>query len=316
MEITEIMLSRAKGVLAGQIAGDSLGSLAEFQPACEIRKAYPKGVSHLVDGGVWGHAAGQPTDDSEMALMLARSIAEHGAFLKEEVAKRYRYWIGTNPDDYGHTTAQALIYGSPVEESQANGALMRVSPIGIFAACRSTDEAEKYAMEDASITHPNRICLEASALFAETIAYAVRTGAGPCESFEFLSFSSEKFSEGIREIVASSERLPVDFMKNMGWVRIALQNALYYLRNAISPEDAVIATVMSGGDTDTNAAICGALTGACWGIEAFPEQWIKSIRACTPERIRQKARRPRPAVFSPSDFEELAEKLLSAGANL
>lgn len=72
--------SRAQGSLLGQIAGDSLGSLVEFQSPSKILKSYPLGPRELEDGGVWGTLAGQPTDDSEMALELARTILEYGGY--------------------------------------------------------------------------------------------------------------------------------------------------------------------------------------------------------------------------------------------
>ena len=80
-------LSRAEGCLLGQIAGDSLGSLVEFQSPQQIRRNYPDGVRELSDGGTWGTIAGQPTDDSEMALMLARSIIQLRRYSADEAEK-------------------------------------------------------------------------------------------------------------------------------------------------------------------------------------------------------------------------------------
>ena len=68
------MVSRAQGCFLGRLAGDSLGSLVEFQTPDQIRRKYPGGVRRLADGGTWGTIAGQPTDDSEMALTLARML--------------------------------------------------------------------------------------------------------------------------------------------------------------------------------------------------------------------------------------------------
>ena len=75
-------------------------------------------------------------------------------------------------------------------------------------------------------------------------------------------------------------------------------------------EDAVIATVHCGGDTDTNAAICGALLGSVHGREAVPQQGAEAIAACraTPERSRQ----PRPTEYWPHDALELADRLVQA----
>ena len=43
----------------------------------------------LIDGGCWDTLAGQPTDDSEMALMLARTLVHRGCFEPEFVAVAY-----------------------------------------------------------------------------------------------------------------------------------------------------------------------------------------------------------------------------------
>jgi ADP-ribosylglycohydrolase len=72
------LIERAQGCLLGQLAGDSLGSLVEFESEASIRRLYPQGISELADGGTFNTLAGQPTDDSEMALMLARSIVRAG----------------------------------------------------------------------------------------------------------------------------------------------------------------------------------------------------------------------------------------------
>jgi ADP-ribosyl-[dinitrogen reductase] hydrolase len=41
-------------------------------------------------------------------------------------------------------------------------------------------------------------------------------------------------------------------------------------------EKAVFDTMMCGGDTDTNAAIAGALLGAAYGRDAVPEPWLNA----------------------------------------
>ena len=71
-------LSRAQGCLLGQLAGDSLGSLVEFQSPKDIRRKYPDGVRELADGGTWWTIAGRPTDDS---VALANHIEVHCDFL-------------------------------------------------------------------------------------------------------------------------------------------------------------------------------------------------------------------------------------------
>ena len=78
----------------------------------------------------------------------------------------------------------------------------------------------------------------------------------------------------VREALeAARHEPPVCDGPSQGWVRIALQNAFFELLHAPSLEEGVVATVRRGGDTDTNAAVAGALLGAVHGRAALPAQW-------------------------------------------
>ena len=96
---------------------------------------------------------------------------------------------------------------------------------------------------------------------------------------------------------------------------IAFQNAFRHLAIGTPIEDALIETVGEGGDTDTNAAICGALLGAAQGRTAIPIRWSMAVMACRP-LIETGARRPRPARYWPDDLPLLAEALLGRARSL
>ncbi len=51
ININPNILSRSQGYLLGQLAGDALGSLVEFQTPEQVRREYPDGVRELADGG-------------------------------------------------------------------------------------------------------------------------------------------------------------------------------------------------------------------------------------------------------------------------
>ena len=74
-------------------------------------------------------------------------------------------------------------------------------------------------------------------------------------------------------------------------------------------EEGLVRTVGQGGDTDTNAAIAGALLGAAQGREAVPPRWILPVLACRP-MAECGALRPRASEYWPDDVLELAEALL------
>jgi len=106
--------------------------------------------------------------------------------------------------------------------------------------------------------------------------------------------------------------LPQDYITQQGWVLIALQNALWQLSHAKSFEEALVDTVHRGGDTDTNGAICGALLGALYGIDAIPKRWVDTVLSCRPEAGAPGVHQPRPQEYWPTDALELAAQLVGA----
>ena len=308
------ILDRAQGCLLGQLAGDALGSLVEFQSPEQIRRAYPDGLRELADGGTWDTIAGQPTDDSEMALMLAHALVDKGRYDREAARLAYVGWLESDPFDCGYTVASGL-QGHHNPDSQANGALMRVSPLGIFGAKYALNPVADWARQDAAITHVHRVCQEANALFAMAIAHAVRSGCSRKALYQrILTWAGEiQLDASLYAAVAGAEEAPpADYISQAGWALIALQNALWQLLNSDNLEEAVIDTVMRGGDTDTNAAIAGALLGAVQGRRAIPEQWETAVLNCRPAAGRPGVRRPRPQRFWPVDALDLAECLISS----
>ena len=322
-------LRRAHGCVLGQLAGDALGSLVEFRSPDEIAARHPQGVRELADGGVWDTVAGQPTDDSEMALLLARSIVGAGSYDPAAALDAYVHWYETGPFDVGGTTRAALSAASAAptrdrrlgrassgarHDSQANGSLMRSSPLGVLGA-RRPEAAAAWARADSGLTHPHPVCTEACAAFVAAIATAVGGGAGPQETYD--AARAEAARGGERAVIDALESartaLPASFMHHQGWVLCALQNAFFQLLHAPSLEEGVVATVMSGGDTDTNAAVAGALLGAVHGRDAVPAQWRRAVLTCRPMR-EAGALQPRAEEFWPVDALVLAEALLALGA--
>ncbi len=306
------VLARAQGCLLGQLAGDALGSLVEFRSEEEILREYPDGVRDLADGGTWNTIAGQPTDDSELALSLARVLVRLGGYDTREARKAYVSWLDSEPFDCGATIRSAL-RGRLNATSQANGAMMRISPLGIFGARHALPEVAEWARQDAALTHPNPVCRQANALFAMAIAHAVRSARSAMEVHQGIAEWARQgdVDASILDVVATSASAPpTEYSRHEGWVLIAFHNALWQLLHASNLEEAVVDTVMRGGDTDTNAAICGALLGAVHGLEAVPDRWTACLRNCRPLAGQAHVFRPRPRRFWPVDALALAERLI------
>jgi ADP-ribosylglycohydrolase/fructose-1,6-bisphosphatase/inositol monophosphatase family enzyme len=321
------VLARAQGCLLGQLAGDSLGGLVEFRNPSEIVAAYPHGVRDMHDGGSWGNLAGQVTDDSEMALMLARTLVREQRYDPGTVLDAYvRWWAeawdrgstlaqALEPAGQGKTTAQRLQLAQQCAStaSQSNGSLMRCSPLGIFTASRP-ERAGELARMDSRLTHPNRVCQDSCAVFVTALAQAI-LGVRPEAVYQAALTEAAK-AGGPDKVFAALEQArhspPPDYVTHMGWVLIALQNAFYQLLHAPSLEEGIVDTIRRGGDTDTTAAISGALLGAVHGRTAIPTRWLSALQSCRPLPDSGSRHVVRPEVW-PVDALVLAEALLIAG---
>ena len=298
------LLSRAQGCLLGQIAGDSLGGQVEFSGSSGQ-------ITELHDGGYWETLAGQPTDDSEMALMLARSILRQGSYSPDAARQAYAWWFASEPFDCGNTIGAAM-RGAPNAQSQANGSLMRISPLAIWGHALPVAELAEHARSDARLTHPHPVCQDAAAAYVVAVAAAV-AGAGPRECHERACARARE--EAVRAVLAAAGAgPPSNYLENIGWVLIALHNAFYQLLHAPSAAEGIIATVTAGGDTDTNAAIAGALLGAVYGRDAIPVSWRQQILSCRPLNGLPHVHQPRPRAFWPVDVLDVAERLAVLGS--
>ncbi len=320
------LLSRAQGCLLGQLSGDALGSLVEFQSAESIAKRYPTGPNLLTDGGTWNTIAGQPTDDSEMALTLARSIVRGCRYDAEAAAHAYVDWFESSPFDIGNTTRNSLsalsrlrasgaslathLRSGSSDASEANGALMRISPLGIFGFHTSPEVLAQLAVADAQITHPSRVCTACNEVFAVTLARAIAHGPTPDVLYKDALQFAEQLS-GAEAVVDRLRQAATQPPKSYsGHVLNAIQNAFFQLLHADSLESALVNTVRAGEDTDTNAAITGALLGAVYGRNAIPAQWSDRLFSCRPLRGAFGVQQPRPPRYWPVDALVLAERLL------
>jgi ADP-ribosyl-[dinitrogen reductase] hydrolase len=321
---------RALGSMLGMVIGDSLGSLVEFQTAETIRSAYPGGVRNLAASPVWHTLPGQPTDDSELGLALARSLVRMRGYDPEDAASAYGRWYASGPFDCGQTTGLAFgaVAAAPEGDkawaakdkadrtSQSNGSLMRVAPIGVWAS--DPDEAAATASEDSALSHPHPVCRASCACFTAAISAAL-LGADRRGMMETaLRIADAAGSEAapvataLRQAVAGVA--PADFQRHMGWVLIALQNAFFHLAAGTAIEPALIETVGRGGDTDTNGAVAGALLGAADGRGSLPVRWVLPVLTCRPDAGLHPAR-PRPDEYWPDDLLDLTEALLLSRAS-
>lgn len=320
-----LALDRAAGCLLGLAIGDALGAQVEFRTAEEIAASHPDGVRALDASAGLRTIAGQATDDTELALALARSLIGRDSYDPEAAASAYGAWLASEPVTCGATCGRAFAAAAAAPDgtkaaaarlaadgaSQSNGALMRVAPIGIWAATPA--QAAAAAMADSALSHPHPVSQAACAAFAAAIAAGI-AGAGRAGMMA-IALSTAGSVAGAEAVVATLEQArdgqpPAEYQDRMGWVLIALGNAFHHLAAGTDAETALIRTVGAGGDTDTNAAIAGALLGAADGRLGFPPRWVMPVLTCRPDAGLEISA-ARPDIYWTDDLIDLAEALLT-----
>lgn len=314
---------RARGCLAGQLAGDALGSLVEIESAGAVERRYPGGPRLLLDGGTWDTIAGQPTDDSELAL--ARALARLGRYEEEAAARAYAEWYASGPFDVGGTIAAAR--GGRVIRRQGGGQCGQPGQRRVDAHQPAGDSRGAAGAGGTGRLGPGGRAADASARGVpggkrrlhgrDRVRDPRRRAAGTGYAHAVETLRAHGGGDTVLQWLQEAESRAPEACdgKNQGWVRIALQNAFYRLLHAGSLEEAVVDTARRGGDADTNGAIAGAPAGAAWGLREVPRQWLQCLLECRPEKGRAKVRRPRPPEYWPVDFAELAVRLAEGGGH-
>ena len=285
------LVSRARGALLGLVAGNQLGVPTEHLGTPEaIRKAFPNGVWDLAPP-----PKNSPyDDDAAMTLLLGESLLECKGFDATDVARRWVKWMKVDGRGIGVTTRRALTLidrgKEPFEagrlvrqdnprSSAGNGSVMRCVPV----ALRFRDDIDRLirvSTQQAAITHSDERCTWGAA----AVNLAVRELLLGNIYFvdEVLHRLRDRAPRALVEAIHRVPRegqddLPVTRLGETGYVVHCVEIAFWFVTHDRTLEDALVYLAQAGGDTDTNAAVAGALLGARYGESALPPRWMDQM---------------------------------------
>ncbi|MEU5894065.1 ADP-ribosylglycohydrolase family protein [Streptomyces sp. NPDC047461] len=286
------LTSRALGAVIGSAVGDALGAPFEFGPegAFCARFPHPGHGGEMCGGGGW--EPGEATDDTQMAVLVAESLLEHGGLELPDVFSRFRRWAAADPKDIGLQTEAVLSSGDPWDLAAAlhfqtsqraagNGALMRAAPSAVFFAPQGRELTMDAARRLSALTHGDRAAWEGTAILHELIRTAL-TGADPLAALPAALTAVHPDHRQRYTTVLAPDWHPDRATEFNGAVWPCLGSAVWALRTTSSYEEAVRAAIDLGGDTDTVAAVTGGLAGAVHGIEAVPARWTEALHVPLP----------------------------------
>jgi poly(ADP-ribose) glycohydrolase ARH3 len=273
--------------LLGLAVGDAVGAPFEGLSADNIFWGYGRGADLLAneDGDTLYY-----TDDTEMMLGVAETLAEHGRILEEPLVRAF---AGNYHPERGYGRGARLVIEAMAAGgdwrrvagshfpggSYGNGAAMRVAPVGLLFSGdldRVTEEARLSALP----THVHPLGIEGAQLLAVAVALAL---AGPLDRGAFYrELRRRAQSEEFRWHLGVACRLrPGDALSGLGSSLEAHRSVVTaiacFTSSPSSYEDAVARAISLGDDTDTLAAMAGALAGAHLGVAAVPSRLIDRL---------------------------------------
>lgn len=108
------------------------------------------------------------------------------------------------------------------------------------------------------------------------ITHAHRTSTDAC--IIFVKLIRDVLNDALPSWVLHLKDVPEHEIRSGGFVLDTLKAATWGFVNTNSYEDCVLTAVNLGNDTDTTAAVAGALAGAAYGLKAIPQEWVDTLR--------------------------------------
>jgi ADP-ribosylglycohydrolase len=282
--------------------GDALGFVVEAQPP-EIAREY---VERWLRAGRAAERAaqhfpfGQYSDDTQLARELLLSYRERGGWDPESFATRLAHLFRDGRDVGAgrgtRTAALRLLMGVPWSESgtpapyAGNGSAMRAGPLGLLF--RNRESISQAAREQSRITHLDPRCAAGAIAIAQAVSVAARgRDIDPALFLEEIAESAEQddgsVAEAIRGLAEWSSLHPTEAAQHIhqsgldpahprwqgisAFVTPSVVWSLYaFLRSPDDFWETICTAVGVGGDTDTMAAMAGAISGARVGVTALP----------------------------------------------
>lgn len=308
-------LDRALGAYYGLALGDALGMPTQVMSRDDVARVYgsltgfePAGADNPVSAGM---PAGSVTDDTDQAVIVGRLIAEGDGTidplrLAEELIRWEQEMRAKNSLDLlGPSTKAALeavSRGVPPKEAgrhgTTNGAAMRVTPVGIAFRARPLDAFLDRVVESCQVTHDTTIGIAGAA----AVAAAVSTGVDGGGLDDAIAAAVDAAHAGARR---GNWVAGADIASRIEWAcgltrglpqDEALDRVCALVGTSVASQESVPAAfavltlsegdpwragVMAanlGGDSDTMAAIAGAIAGAVRGLSALPEHAVRTLR--------------------------------------
>jgi len=312
-------LDRALGAFYGLALGDALGMPTQSLSREQIKARFGEITALEDAGPDQPIAANMPkgsiTDDTEQAILVGQLLVDGNGRIEPSVlAQALIAWEAEmqakgSQDLLGPSTKRAIemiLAGHSPEEAgrygTTNGAAMRITPVGIAADVAQPDTFINAVVQACQVTHNTTLGISSAA----AVAAVVSAGINGMDLGEALNLGQQFAQHAERHghwiaggriasriswartiSVDSDKAMLADLLYDVIGTSVASQESVVVSfalaqQVAIGELNAFEALCMAaslGGDTDTIAAILGAMLGACLGLECWPAVMIEQVKA-------------------------------------
>jgi len=196
-----------------------------------------------------------------------------------------------------------FLCGGKDEEDNGNGSLMRIYPVALYLSASkvSVEEKLKAIYKVSALTHAHErskigcgiysfilwelIDREDDGNFKDCVRSAIRKAS------EYFKGEEASRYERLFTVIGQGEYTPQETpqisplteaealgINSSGYIVDTLEAAVFCLMATASYGECVLTAVNLGGDSDTVAAVAGSLAGAAYGLDAIPQNWIKTLK--------------------------------------
>lgn len=294
------MNEKMKAGIMGFAVGDALGVPVEFSNRDLLQRRPLKEMigygSHKVPEGTW-------SDDTSLMIVAMDSIKENGDVNFEDIMYKFTEWVNyakyTATDelfDIGISTSMAISNfkrgekptncGTKGINENGNGSLMRILPFVYYLKFSNFSEEEKTILinQASALTHAHEISQLGCKIYADYVTLLLE-GVDKVKALDLLKeidynkyYSNDSIKVYQRILKEDLKSLDIDQIRSSGYVVDSLEASLWCTVKNDTYEDAVVAAINLGEDTDTIGAITGSLNGIIYGKNNIPERWLNKLR--------------------------------------
>ena len=297
-------LDRARGCLAGLAIGDALGRPVEGFSIAEIEAKFGE-IKEFIDDDIAG------TDDTEFAILTATTLIETGLTAtsadfakswKVKVLPQSQALLGAGFSELSTVRNLRLGLIPPISgmhaASWSDGLAMRIAPVGI-AAAHDYQLVTQLAKSDGEVSNAGEgiwggvaVALAVAMAMNNTSILEIFNGIKkviPADTW--LARNLDKVEKIFNERSDKTDQeLRHELIDNLAIAEFPFPElapeavSLAFGTLLLAPDDfqsTLLFAVNLGRDTDTIAAICGAVMGAKVGFNGIPAKWTSQLKPAT-----------------------------------